>query len=137
MKNKISTIYKKLPTWCRNRYFLSVFCFCIWIFFFDTNSILTQIYQTKEINKIKQDQKYYKQEIEKDQAIILDLVALPRLILGCIKADLLKADFSSGLECPTFAGGRECLTSADLSQVVVFCRSLSSFVAMYRILSQN
>jgi len=70
MKNKINTIYNKLPTWCRNRYFVSVFCFCIWIFFFDTNSILTQIYQTKEINNIKQDQKYYKQEIEKDQVII-------------------------------------------------------------------
>ena len=70
MKNKIISIYQSTPTWLKNRYFISVFCFIIWIFFFDTNSIITQINQSKEIKKIQQDQFYYRQEIKKDQSII-------------------------------------------------------------------
>ena len=70
MKDKIISIYQAIPTRLKNRYFISVFCFIIWIFFFDTNSIITQINQSKEIKKIKQDQFYFRQEIEKDQSII-------------------------------------------------------------------
>ena len=70
MKNKIISIYQSTPIWLKNRYFISVFCFIIWIFFFDTNSIITQINQSKEIKKIQQDQFYFRQEIEKDQSII-------------------------------------------------------------------
>ena len=54
----------------KNRYSLSIFCFTIWMLFFDSNSILTQFYQSKEINKIKKDKLYYKEEIQKDQAVI-------------------------------------------------------------------
>jgi len=70
MKHKIIKLYRQLPNWLKNRYFISVFCFFIWIFFFDTNSIITQIHQSKQIKKIEQDQEYYKKEIKQDQEII-------------------------------------------------------------------
>ena len=70
MKHKILELYRQLPHWLKNRYFISVFCFFIWICFFDTNSITTQIHQSKQIKKIQEDQKYYKKEIKQDQEII-------------------------------------------------------------------
>tara|TARA_B100000579_G_scaffold16256_1_gene11511 strand:- start:24561 stop:24872 length:312 start_codon:yes stop_codon:yes gene_type:complete len=70
MKEKILTLYKKLPSWSKNRYFISFLFFFIWIFFFDTNSILTQIDQKQEIKKLKKDKEYYEQEIKKDKDII-------------------------------------------------------------------
>ena len=54
----------------KNKYFLSAIIFFIWIFFFDTYSIMVQINQKKDMNKIIQDIEYYKEEISKDQEII-------------------------------------------------------------------
>ena len=70
MRNKIINLYGKLPNWSKNRYFLSGFAFFIWIFFFDTNSIITQLNQKQEIKRIQEDQEYYKKQIQQDQAII-------------------------------------------------------------------
>ena len=71
MKKKIIAIYQKVPSWLRNRYFLSAIIFSIWMFVFDTNSILSQINQKKEINKINTDIKYYQYEIQKVQRLLL------------------------------------------------------------------
>ena len=70
MKQKIINLYKTIPNWLKNRYFISCFIFSIWIIFFDINSIITQINQQKEINKIENDINYYKEEIAKDSEII-------------------------------------------------------------------
>ena len=70
MKQKIKELYQKTPNWLKNRYFLSAIIFFIWIFFFDTYSILVQMNQKKEINNMVQDIEYYKEEIDKDQKII-------------------------------------------------------------------
>ena len=70
MKQKIINLYKTIPTWLKNRYFLSCLIFSIWILFFDTNSITTQIQQQKEIKKTENDINYYEQEIAKDTEII-------------------------------------------------------------------
>lgn len=70
MKEKILSLYKKLPPWFKNRYFISFLFFFIWIFFFDTNSVLTQINQKQEIKKLKKDIEYYEQEIKNDKSII-------------------------------------------------------------------
>ncbi len=54
----------------KNRYFLSVIIFCIWIIFFDTNSILVQANKRNDIKKIEDDIKYYVREIEQDQKLL-------------------------------------------------------------------
>ncbi len=66
MKKKIVFIYNKLPRWMKNRYFISSVLFFIWIFFFDTNSMLIQIKQKREIKKIENNIQYYNQEIKSD-----------------------------------------------------------------------
>ena len=86
MKQKIKELYHKTPNWLKNRYFLSAIIFFIWIFFFDTYSILVQINQKKDMNKITQDIEYYKEEIYKDQEII-----------NTIQTDSLTPDFEKYL----------------------------------------
>ena len=70
MKQFITQTYKKLPFWLKKRYFLSFILFFIWIFFFDANSIETQIKNAQEIKKIKADINYYKNEINHDKKIL-------------------------------------------------------------------
>ena len=86
MKDKIKELYQKTPGWLKNKYFLSAIIFFIWIFFFDTYSILVQINQKKDMNKIIQDIEYYNEEISKDQEII-----------DVIKTDSLTPDFEKYL----------------------------------------
>tara|TARA_B100001559_G_C15965480_1_gene378610 strand:+ start:137 stop:448 length:312 start_codon:yes stop_codon:yes gene_type:complete len=86
MKNRIKELYQKTPQWLKNKYFLSAIIFFIWIFFFDTYSIMVQINQKKDMNKIIQDIEYYKEEISKDQEII-----------DIIKTDSLTPDFEKYL----------------------------------------
>ena len=70
MKKKIVFIYHKLPRWIKNRYFISSILFFIWMFFFDTNSMLIQIKQKREIKKIENNIEYYNQEIKNDNVTI-------------------------------------------------------------------
>ena len=70
MKQRIINIYKKVPSWLKNRYFISAVLFLIWMLFFDANSIQVQIEQKKEIQKTKNDIEYYKRKIVKDKQII-------------------------------------------------------------------
>ena len=67
---KIKDLYQKLPKWVRNGYLISAIIFLIWICFFDTNSILTNIERERKINQLKTDVEYYKEEIQKDKDII-------------------------------------------------------------------
>ena len=70
MKLYIINFYTKIPKWMKNRYFLSVVIFCMWITFFDTNSILVQANKRSDIKKIEDDIKYYVREIEQDQKLL-------------------------------------------------------------------
>ena len=70
MKKRITYIYNKIPPILKNRYLLSAIFFCIWILFFDTNSLSIQLKQKKEIKQLKQDIIYYQKEITKDNQII-------------------------------------------------------------------
>ena len=70
MKKKIKELYGKIPNWCKNGYFISGFLFLIWIFFFDTNSILAHFEKKNKIKQLNIDMEYYQKEIEKDETII-------------------------------------------------------------------
>ena len=70
MKLKFNNLYKQIPNWIKNKYLISACLFFIWILYFDTNSILTQIKKQKEINKVKHDIEYYDNAIKKDKKII-------------------------------------------------------------------
>ena len=68
--NKIAKLYKVMPKWIKNKYFLSGFLFFIWIVFFDTHSIRNQIKKERQIQAIEKDIKYYNNEIKHDSELI-------------------------------------------------------------------
>jgi cell division protein DivIC len=67
---KIIELYSLIPSIFKNRYFLSISFFIIWISFFDTNSLIAQLKQKKVIENLERDIIYYKLEIEKDEQLI-------------------------------------------------------------------
>jgi len=74
MSKIIIYIYNIIPSILKNRYVLSTIFFLIWISFFDTNSLSTQLKQKQEIQQLKQDIIYYQDEIKKDN-LIIDIVS--------------------------------------------------------------
>ena len=67
---KIKDLYQKLPEPFRNKYLITIIVFLIWIFFIDTFDIITQIKMNNEFKNLKQQQEFYKNEIEKDSTKI-------------------------------------------------------------------
>ena len=57
----------------RNKYLITFIVFLVWIFFIDTFDIITQIKMNKEFKQLKQQQEFYKAEIEKDSTEIYNL----------------------------------------------------------------
>ena len=70
---KIKDLYQKLPTPFRNKYLIIFVVFLVWIFFIDTFDVITQIKMKNEFNDLKQQQEFYKDEIEKDSTKIYNL----------------------------------------------------------------
>jgi|TARA_B110000263_G_C14983379_1_gene362583 cell division protein FtsB len=70
---KIKNLYQKLPAPLRNKYLITFFIFLVWIFFIDTFDIITQIKMNNEFKQLKEQQEFYKAEIEKDSAKVYNL----------------------------------------------------------------
>jgi len=70
---KIKDLYQKLPATLRNKYLITFVVFLVWIFFIDKFDIITQIKMNKEFKQLKEQQEFYKSEVEKDSTIIYNL----------------------------------------------------------------
>ena len=70
---RIKDLYQKLPAPLRNKYLITFIVFLVWIFFIDKFDIITQIKMNKEFKQLKQQQEFYKEEIEKDSTRIYNL----------------------------------------------------------------
>ena len=70
---KIKDLYQKLPAPLRNKYLITFIVFLVWIFFIDKFDIITQIKMNKEFKQLKEQQEFYKSEVEKDSTIIYNL----------------------------------------------------------------
>ncbi len=57
----------------KNKYYLVVAVFLVWIFFVDRNNVFTQIGYRTKLNKLSNDKKYYKEEIKKVNQEYYDL----------------------------------------------------------------
>lgn len=53
-----------------NKYVIILSIFIVWMFFFDENSMLNHREFNKEINKLKNEKKYYKTQIKQDRELI-------------------------------------------------------------------
>jgi hypothetical protein len=57
-----------IPAWLKSKYFLFGVGFIIWMLFFDTRDIFTQLEHTRELNDLKLSKSHYQQEIFKETA---------------------------------------------------------------------
>ena len=57
---------KKMPKILKNKYFLVLMAFLIWMVFFDTNSWIQQIKLNRELNEVKAQQEFYLNEYKSD-----------------------------------------------------------------------
>ena len=62
--NLLKSFYQYIPNWLKNKYAISIYVFLIWIMFFDTNTILSQIKMKRQIANMKAKQSYYQEQIK-------------------------------------------------------------------------
>jgi len=63
----------KIPVIFRNKYFLTVLVFLIWIILMDSNNLLSRIKEVRELRMLKNDKEYYTNKIEEDQGKLKEL----------------------------------------------------------------
>ena len=51
-----------IPAWLKNKYFLSVSAFIVWILFFDPRDIFTQIEHRRELKELEVSKAWYQNE---------------------------------------------------------------------------
>jgi len=56
-----------IPSWLRNKYFLTLTGFIVWILFFDERDLFTIRHYRQELRELQQSKDYYTAEIKSNQ----------------------------------------------------------------------
>jgi cell division protein FtsB len=64
---------EKIPALFRNKYFLTILVFLIWIILLDSNNLLLRIREMRELNRLKTDKEYYTEKVEVDRSKLQEL----------------------------------------------------------------
>jgi cell division protein FtsB len=64
---------KKLPSFLKNKYFLSVAFFALWLLFFDQKDIFNTMEQKGKLKILEAKKQYYLREIDKAKQELTDL----------------------------------------------------------------
>jgi cell division protein DivIC len=64
---------EKIPAAFRNKYFLTLLIFAIWILLFDSNNLIARYKGLRELHKLKTDREYYLKRIEADRQKLHEL----------------------------------------------------------------
>jgi cell division protein DivIC len=63
----------KIPPFLRNKYFLTLTIFIIWIVLLDTNNLIGRYRQISELQKLNKDKEYYIRKIDEDRRKLNEL----------------------------------------------------------------
>lgn len=63
----------KIPPFLRNKYFLTITIFVVWILLLDTNNLFDRIRQLGELHKLRQEKEYFTKKIEEDKRKLNEL----------------------------------------------------------------
>lgn len=72
-------MFKRLPKFTRNFYFIASLTFLVWMLFFDTNDLITQYKLSQKLSDLKAEKAYYQEkisEVKKDREELLSNKAL-------------------------------------------------------------
>ncbi len=68
-------MWKKIPAILKNKYFITLIAFLVWITFFDRNNLISRYELGKTIQKQQKEKEYYLKEIEKDSLALHNLLS--------------------------------------------------------------
>ncbi|MDZ7737788.1 MAG: septum formation initiator family protein [Bacteroidales bacterium] len=63
----------KIPPILRNRYFLTVMVFLVWIILFDNNNLVNRYRYMKNLRQLENDREYFMERIEEDRRKLNEL----------------------------------------------------------------
>jgi cell division protein DivIC len=63
----------KIPQFLRNKYFLTITIFIVWITLLDTNNLIDRYRQMSELRKLRQESEYYQKKIEEEKSKLNEL----------------------------------------------------------------
>jgi cell division protein DivIC len=64
---------EKVPRVFRNKYFLTIIIFVVWILLFDSNNLISRYKDMRELHKLRTDREYYIKRIEGDRQKLHEL----------------------------------------------------------------
>lgn len=59
----------------KNKYYISIIVFVVWIAFFDRNDFISQYTYNQKLKQLKRDKEYFLTEIEKDKKNLDELIS--------------------------------------------------------------
>jgi cell division protein FtsB len=64
---------EKIPPFLRNKYLLTIIIFVIWVVLLDSNNLISQYKEMKNLKKLRVEREYYVQRIEEDKRKLHEL----------------------------------------------------------------
>ena len=71
--NPFKPLVNKLPQGFRNRVFIILFIFVVWMLFFDKANVFTQYRLSRTVTRLQNDKIYYQNQIKEVEAQRLDM----------------------------------------------------------------
>ncbi|HBC79260.1 MAG TPA: septum formation initiator [Bacteroidales bacterium] len=69
----LSKFIEKIPPFFRNRYLLTIIVFVIWVVLLDSNNLLSQYKEMKNLKNLRVEKEYYVKRIEEDKRKLHEL----------------------------------------------------------------
>jgi cell division protein FtsB len=70
-------LLNNIPSWLKNKYFITATVFFAWLLFFDDRDVITQLRHTRELHHLEESRDYYLQEIHTTSAELNKLKSDP------------------------------------------------------------
>jgi cell division protein DivIC len=64
---------EKIPPFLRNKYLLTIIIFVLWVVLFDSNNLISQSKEMKNLKKLRAEREYYVKRIEEDKRKLIEL----------------------------------------------------------------
>lgn len=73
-------LFSQIPSWLKNKYFISLTAFIIWMLFFDARDMISQRQRSRELQELQKSKSYFTQEIAKEKKSLEELKTDPTAI---------------------------------------------------------
>ena len=68
-------MFRKILTVIKNKFFITLVLFSVWMVFFDKNNVINQIELRKNLRQYQKEKQYYMQQIAADSEATYDLMS--------------------------------------------------------------